>query len=219
MATSNIRAFVDQIKATGEASKKPFADLVNKSLRNVAFRAASFTPKGDPSMIEAELLTDKLALKIVTKKLKKQEGNQVIDRYGNTKLTKTGRAKKHARTTRRLIALRAKQLIARRKKVVGYLRAGWFPAVRAFGGNLRGQGVRIFSPEAKLGSATPATIRSLLGKISNRVWDKIRGRAQGTTRSEMKAALDQAVIFVTKDMRVHQENKTIEAALRKHTDK
>lgn len=199
--TTDLSAFRASLRKVLIATKKEEADIVNKALKDVAFRAASFTEKADPAKIEASLMHDKIALKMASKRLKEQSGE-----IGGK------------RVTRKLIALRARQLINRRKKVIGYARAGWFPAIRAFGGTIRGSGTaRVISPPAKLGSATPATASKLFGEIVNYVYDKMKGKASSQSRAKMEAALQKAIVFVTKDREQYAQRK-LDAILNKHSD-
>lgn len=207
------RANIAIERATGRAA----ADIVNRSLKNVAYRAAEYTPKADPVKIEASLRKDKLGLRIVTKRLKAAAGGVMVDWNGNTMLTKSGRARKQGRVTRKMIALRTRQLVARRKKVRGYLRAGWFPAIVALGGTIRGKGdLRAGVPLASLGSATPATQAKTFGQIVNRVYAKIgkgrkRSRAFGATQAAMESALLRAVAKVRRENEAYARKKTREA--------
>lgn len=198
---SDLAEFRQALQNVKAAAKKEGVVIVNGALKDVAFRAASFTPKADPAQIETSLLNDQIALKMVTKRLREQSGN-----IGGK------------RVTLKLISLRARQFIARRKKVVGYARAGWFPAVRAFGGTIRGTGgARVISPPAKLGTASLATSEKLWGEIVNYVFDKMKGKAAGHGRAMMETALQEAVRFVTKDKNEYAQRK-IDAILQAHSD-
>lgn len=199
---SEFRAALRKVRDT---TKKAEVDIVNGALKDVAFRAASFTPKANPNKIEAGLLKDKIALKMATTRLKQQSGS-----IGGK------------RVTRKLVAMRARQLIARRKKVVGYARAGWFPAIKALGGSIRGSirgsgGARVISPPSKLGTASLATANKMFGEIVNLVYDKMKGKAAGHSRAVMERALQEAIQFVTRDKEAYAQTK-INAILEKHSD-
>lgn len=199
--TADLTAFRASLRKVSAATKKEYPDIVNKALKDVGFRAASFTDKADPAKIEQDLWRDKIGLKLAARTLKQQSG-QVGGK----------------RVTRRLIALRTKQLIARRKKVVGYARAGWFAAIRAFGGTIRGSGGgRKVSPPAKLGFGTIATAGKLWGEIVNLVYDKMKGKASAQSRAKMEAALHKAIVFVTKDREEYAQRK-IDAILKRNSD-
>lgn len=204
--TSNMPEFRNALRKVVTATNKDGALIVNKALKDVAFRAMSFTPKGDPAQIEAELMRDKLALKIVSKRLKKRVGSS---------FTVGGKSKGILRVTRAQIATEARKLIEGRKRRRGFMRAGWIPAIKRHGGSIQGE--RPKSPLSKLGEAKLATPEQMSGEIANFVYDRMSGPAGGRSRAAMEAALARAVQFVAADREEYARRK-IEQTLKEHSD-
>ncbi len=205
---ASLRQFNAALRAIKEETKKDGAESLNRACRNVAFKAAEFTPKADPAKIEAELRKDKLGLKIVTKRLRARVGVS----FQTSKGARTVR-----RVTRKQIALRTRQLFAKRKKARGFLRAGWFAAILHLGGTLRGAsraGER--KPDLRWGGAKKATAGSLLAAVVNRVWDRLKGKAYGTSQAKMVGALNLAIRAVAFENEAYLKRK-IEARLRQHS--
>ena len=217
---SNLPAFIAQIKRAGAVSKKPFAAIVNRALKNVAFRAMQFTAYAEPGMIQAELYRDGLALKLAARKLSRRAGRQVVDRYGNTKVNKRGKAVRYGGATQAQIRAEATKIIQRRIASSRASRAGWIPAVRGHGGSVRGEKLRPGSSASK-GSATKATVSRLSGVIRNalvtRNWEGKRTSVENIP--EARAGLEKAIRFVTADMGSHREKKEIERALQTVSDR
>lgn len=203
MLQLDTREFTKALMEYQEATKKDSAYILNRAARNVAFRAASNTPKADPSAIESELLKDKLALKIVTKALRAKIGTSYTTAKGKVR-TVTG-------VSRRQIAIAAKRLIANRKKRRGFMRAGWFPAIKLFGGTIRGERP-LSGSKADLGGATLANPGRPIAKLYNAVYGRMTGKAGGQSRARMEQALRQAMTFVANDMRQYAREKMINTA-------
>lgn len=221
--SSNIRQFIQTVQAVGKDSKKPFAEIVNKALKNVGFRAMQFTPYADPGQIQAELYHDDMLLKIATSILKGNAGREIIDKHGNSKLTKGGRARRYRKkVTRQQIAALASKLLRIRIAGSRAARAGWIPAVRSFGGSVRGDAKQRPGTTTANGGGT----RANPGKLSGRIWNALITRSR-KTRSKVPveriigavSALDKAVKYVTADMRSHAEKRGVEAVLRKYSDR
>lgn len=208
--SNNAKRFTAALQAIARETKKDAAESLNRACRNVAFRAAELTPKADPAEIERELRNDKLALKIVTKRLRSRIGSSYETGRGNIRTIR--------RVSQRQIANAARQLIAKRKKTRGFMRAGWFASIKALGGSIRGAsrtGER--APSLKLGSATPATALRLLATVRNHSYDRLKGKAYGATKSKMIAALDRAIGIVAHENEEYVRKK-IEARHRRHSD-
>lgn len=187
------KQFDDAIELYKEATKKDMADVLNRALRNVGYRAAEFTPKKDKHVIEAELWSDKIGLKFITKKLRA--------RIGQTFKTAKGKLRTVRRVTRKQIALQTRQFIARRMKRTGFLRAGWVAALVKAGIKTSGlKGAIIADSKSSLGSGQQATPKKLYARLGNGVWGRLNGKSAATIRGVMQGALRRAMSYVAKDM-------------------
>lgn len=216
----NKSEFEASLRAVGQGVKRPFSEIVNKALKDVGFRAMQFSEFADPGKIEAELRRNQLALRIASKKLSGRRGKQKVDRFGNTKLTKGGRAQKFGRVTRVQIGRYAAKLIRRRKAGSKAVRAGWIPAVRAFGGTIRAGNAQLRPGRSTAkGYAKKATPAKLNGEIANALITRnYAGKKTNVEQIAMaQRALDQAVQYVTMDRNQHAQER-VERELRKHSD-
>lgn len=188
------------------ATKKDMAEVLNRALRNVGFRAAQYTPKESAADIEAGLRKDKIALKIATKQLKGRVGKSYTTRKGKTRTFK--------RVTRAQIGRKARSLITKRKRRRGFLRAGWIAAMIAAGI----EGVRktdtLRDGKSKIGSGKKATPSKLRAYLGNKVWGRLDGKNRGRARSTMKNALKKAMRFVADDM-IQHANKEMKQTAKK----
>ena len=216
----DLREFKRQLQAVQEGSKRDGADILNRTLRNVAFRAAQITEFAEPGKIQAELYRDKILLKMATAYVRKKAGATKVDRYGNTKLSKRGRALKHGRVTRRAIAAAANKLLRVRISRSKAVRAGWIPAIKAMGGSVRGDNGRIRSGgSASKGTARKATPRNLSGEIANALVTKNSKRKRTPVEQIRQAtyALQEAVRVVTVDLET-KARQQINRTLRRNSD-
>ena len=110
---SDMKKLHASLKAVKETSRRSFTEIINKALKDVAFRAAQFTPKTKSSVVRAGL-RPKLLSRIAAKAL----------------TAKQGKFKKSE------LAAEKKKIMARRLKGIGGVRAGWFPAIVALGGKI-----------------------------------------------------------------------------------
>jgi hypothetical protein len=203
------RHFNQAIQEYGAATNKDMADVLNRALRNVGFKTAKNTPKESAGDIEAEMRKDKKALKIATKQLR--------GRIGKTYTTKKGSIRTFKRVTRKQIGRKAKQLITKRQKRRGFLRAGWIAAMIAAGV----KGVRkgsdfIKSSGSALGSGHQAKPGKLSARLGNRVWGRLEGKAKGTTAAKMKAALTKGMQETRTDM-IHYARGRMAQTAAKHS--
>lgn len=174
------------------ATKKDAVQILNRGLRNIGYQAARFTPKKDPSTIEAELRKDKIGLKIATKQLTSRKGKKYTTKKGKTRTVK--------RVTRKQIALRTRQLINRRKKRTGFLRAGWVAALIAAGLTAPGGKVLIKDGKSKIGSGQQATPSRLFAYLGNGVYGRLNGKSAAKIRRAMELALARGMRYVAADM-------------------
>lgn len=203
------KEFEQALREYQAASKKDMADVLNRALRNVGFRAAEFTPKKDPATIDAELRKDKIGLKYIT--------NKLTGKKGTTYTTAKGRTRTIRRVTRKQIALRTRQFFARRKKKVGFLRAGWVAALVSAGIPLgRGLGRNLTKGKSTIGSGRKATPEKLMAYLGNGVWGRLNGKAASKMRTVMQSALNRAMSFVANDMKTYAKERLSKSA-KKHS--
>lgn len=198
----DLSKFRAALLAVKNQTKKPEADIVNRAMRDVAFRSASFTPKGSVSTIISTLKGGKnnLLLWLAT-----QACN---NKFGIKQWKKKDRRKM------------AQAIYKRRKSGVGALRAGWIPAIQALGGSYKGAKLRAGS--ASKGTAKKATIGKLVGIIKNAVFTQnYKGEKMGA--GSIKVSIDglrKAVQFVTSDRQAYLERKKkISKVLKENSDK
>jgi len=201
VSTSNIKAFAATLRLVAKVSKKDFVDIVNNALRDVAYRAASFTPKTTASKISQELKSGGLLPRLAALSLNRRLGK-------NPKCgPKIWGRKEH----RREMAA----ILKRRRSGVNAIRAGWIPAIQQLGGSFRGAALKPGST-ASGGIGSPATLSKLHGFIRNTVRDKnATGRVFSAAEIDVAVvALNQAIQFVTV-REIGYAQRKIEATLRK----
>ena len=72
--TADIRAFSAALRMVKEVSRKTEAEIVTKAAKDVAFRAASFTPKTTASKINSELKDSRILTALAVNALNKKHG-------------------------------------------------------------------------------------------------------------------------------------------------
>lgn len=194
MMTIDISRFQRSLREVRRVSKRSEAEIVNKALKDVAFRSASFTPKSNAAKIRGELQQNKLAIRLAVATLKKRRGkfnsNDVKDM--------------------------AARIVKARTSHVSALRAGWIPAIQKLGGNYRGAKLSQ-SGTAADGTASKATIWRLSGFIRNSIVTKnSKGRTSAGNITVLKQGLAKAIDFVTNDRETYAATK-MRAALRRIT--
>jgi hypothetical protein len=161
------RAFSKTLREYTRLSSKTAEDALNRTAKDVAIRAISKTPKADASKVRASLKASGLAYKLLKKTgLKREE-----------------------------IKKKAAALIRARVRSVGYIKAGWYKAARAFGG--RGGTTRPGGLAAQ-GSGEKATSRKLTATLIN----KTRGAVE-VSGQPLAAAIEEK----RKDMMVYIARK------------
>ncbi len=195
--TADFSRFREKMRAAALASKKDDAYIVNRTCRNVAFRAASFTPKTTAAKIRADLRRGKLLVKLAASQLKKQKG----------------------KFTRKDLADRMRRIQKSRTGNVTALRAGWAKAIIEMGGNFRGAKLRAAGSAAE-GFGRRATLAHLFAHIRNAIVTRDHsGRETGAANIPvLRIALSQAIEFVTADMEVYAMRKK-DQTLRQHSDR
>jgi len=194
-----MRRFTAALRAVKENTRKAEADIVTRAGRDVAFRAASFTPKATASAINSKVKGSGALIGLAIVALNKAPGK--------------GQWKKAD------LKLKMAAILKARKAGIGALRAGWIPAIHALGGTYRG--AKLTRGSASKGSGKRATISSLVSIIRNAVVTmNVKGKK---TSAEMisvaVAGLNRAIEFVSSDRENYVRKKLIERELRKSSDK
>lgn len=172
-------------------SKRTGAEIINKALKDVAFRAASFTPKTTFGKIRGELNNDlitKMALKWLREKGVPFNKNDVKDAKA--------------------------RIFKARMRSIGALRAGWIPAIQKFGGNYRGA-KKIEGGSASDGTAVKATPARISGLIRNAI---VTSSNKGTTHAAQIPALRRGLLkgiaYVTRDRNREAQRRMLRALQR-----
>lgn len=192
--TVDLDRFRAALRNVMTATKKTESEIVNRAARNIAFRAASFTPKAAADGISSGLKTDGLLPRLASAACNKKFG-----------LKKWGR-KQHREMM--------KAILKRRRAGVGALRAGWIPAIQALGGSYRGAKLDA-GRSAASGYAFKASANDLSALIVNNVTVvSARGKKFQADQIPLAvAALERAVNFVTEDIEgyaIKKMNETLE---------
>ncbi len=138
------RLFSQALREYQDATQKDMVVVINRAARNVAYRAAQFTPVATAAKIRADLNKDGHLKYALTSIALKKKG--------------IGKLKSPA------FAREVELFVARRIASRTFLRSGWAPAVEALGGVFRG---RKFGKGH--GWATKATLHRLVSVIANTV--------------------------------------------------
>lgn len=193
---ANVRELQQALREVMKVTTKTEAQIVNGTLKDVAFRASSFTPKTSPAKIRADLRKPGLLPALASKYLARKG-----------KFTR----EEHADYMRRIVKARASHGAA--------VRVGWFPAIIALGGNIRGSAAASFSHlgSAARGRAKKATISRLQGEIVNMIVtrDNTGKRSGGGEIGPAIRGLERAIAFVAND-RIRYAERKLKAALRKY---
>lgn len=203
------------IAAVKGATKRGRGDIVNRALKNVAFRAAQFTEKLTPDEIEEILLKDRLLLKITMKTLQREGESLPTKRKGKLKGVK--RRRKTGKITRAMISREARKIKARRRQGSGVTRAGWIPAVQKMGGSYRGAKLRAGGIASK-GQGRRATDAVPVGSIENAVTRNFTGKGGSKGRWKAEKALGRGINHVA-DENIRYAKKKIRETLRRVSDK
>lgn len=192
--TYDRKAFATAICKVVVVTKKAEADVVNKALKDVAFRAASFTPKSSMAKIRASFTKQSLA-KYAVRTLK-AKGEPV---------------------TRKSVKQMMRAIIKRKNSSIGALRAGWIPAIEALGGTYRGAKKKPGGSAAQ-GKAIRAIPARLQGMIENTIMTTSRdGRHSADEIAVSIAGLERGIEFVRQDREGYAQRK-LEQALAKASD-
>ena len=197
--TCDLTKFRAALANVALASKKPEAEIINKALKDVAFRSAQFTPKTTPAKVGSSL-PRKMLFRMAAKHLKEKQGNYT---------------KEELRAT-------AARIAKRRRSGIGGVRAGWIPAILALGGTYRGAKEKP-GGSAKKGTAKKAGAFRMAGLIRNSVITTQFSKRTNTGAGDIQFAVDalrKAVVFVTNDRQAYADRKAgVGKVLRKYSDK
>ncbi len=166
--------FIFALRAYKAATQKDEAEILNRAARNVAFRSASFSPKGNAGRIRASLTRDSHLRYALTAMALKKRG------VGALKSPE--------------FAKEVERFISRRASSANYLRAAWAKAIEELGGSFKGAKFR-----GAGGFANKATVSKLLAEVVAITSQPTTGKAAGAERIGAQA-LQEAVNFVADDM-------------------
>ena len=197
--TCDLTKFRAALANVALASKKPEAEIINKALKDVAFRSAQFTPKTTAAKVRSSLPKEML-FRMAAKHLKEKQG-----KYTKAELRAT-----------------AAKIAKRRRSGIGGVRAGWIPAILALGGTYRGAQSNPSGSAAK-GTAHKAKGSQMSGLIRNAVVTTQFSTRTNTGAGNIPFAVDalrQAIVFVTNDRNAYAERKAgVSKVLSKYSDK
>lgn len=184
---SDIPRFVRAIRNKIKVVKKTEADVINKALKDVAYRAAQFTPKSSVAKINS--ISTLILAKLAARYLKGKQGTY---------------------TKQQLQDYMLKIMKARRQRIAA-LRVGWATAIEAFGGKFRG-GVKKGSSTASAAYVLKANSQTLSGLIMNTIETHSANGVHGAGEIDVAIqALDRAIEFVTEDIEGYATKKLLEA--------
>jgi hypothetical protein len=198
----DLSKFRAALVAVKNQTKKPEADIVNRAMRDVAFRSASFTPKATASSVNSAL---------------GGKTGRVLAGLAAVACNKKYGVKKWSRVEHKEMMAK---ILKRRKSGIGALRAGWIPAIQALGGSYRG--AKLGSGSAAKGTAKKATINNLVGVIKNAVFTRnYKGEKTGVGNIAVASdALGKAIRFVVNDRQTYLDRKRgIAKVLKANSDK
>lgn len=162
------------LRAYKAATKKDCVDVLNRAAKNVAFRASSFTPKGQANRIRRDLMRDPRLRYALTSIILKKRG---IGRLPSPQFQKE-----------------VDKFVSRRASSAGYLRAGWAKAIIELGGTFRGAKFK-----GAGGFANRALVNKLLADIVNTTTHANAASVKGAELIGSEA-LQKAIAFVAEDM-------------------
>lgn len=171
----DVSQFQRALKEYGEATGKDGAEILNRAGRNVAYRAAQFTPIAGVAKIRRALMSDpNLRYALTSIALRKTGGKQIL------------RSPEFKKAVERFVS--------RRISSSRYLRAAWANAIEKMGGSFRG---RRFKGTG--GGARPATLHKLLTELVAQTIQPDDRHARSAENVGIKP-LQEAIDFVAKDM-------------------
>jgi hypothetical protein len=210
------------LHAVMRETKKAEVDIVNKALKDVGFKSMQYTKFADPGLIQAQLYRDDILIKMAARRVAKRAGTVKLNRFGTSRLTKTGKESKFGRATRSAIKVEAGKMLRRAVKSSKALRAGWIRGLHRIGAQVRGAGKLNPSGSASRGTGEKATINRLVGFIENALVTRARATGRSTrveNIGEAVKALNRAIREVSSDREDYARKKMIDNVLKKHSDR
>lgn len=169
--TSDLRK---SLRAYKIATGHDWVYILNKKIRDIAFRAASNTPKGNANRIRRDLMRDKHLRYALTSLELKKKG---IGALPSPQFQKA-----------------VNSFVARRASSANYLRAGWAKAIEDLGGVFKGAKFK-----GAKGFANKATFNSLVALVVNSTSHPDAASVQGAELVGSQA-LKKAIQDVVDDM-------------------
>lgn len=179
--------FLFALRAKKAAVNGAYPDILNKAALNVAFRASSYTPKGDSNKIRASLMRDPHLRYALTALQLKKRG------VGALKAPEFAKA--------------VERFVSRRASSANYLRAAWAQAVQNLGGTFRGAKFA----GANEGFANKATVTRLIAEIVA-VLNQPTAAKAASAEDVLQRAVQSALDFVADDMLEYAQRKLAQAA-------
>lgn len=168
----------------GEATRKDEREILNRAGRNLAARAIQFTQKATVAKIKADLRRNRNAIRATVIRLRRAG----VSIRGMSR-------ERFGKEVQKTINLRARS--------AGYVAAGWFKALEAFGGARRKVSPR---GKAAKGFGKKATLTSMVAVLANY-----------STGAEQVggAAFQRAIDFVADDMLLYAQRVMTQTAARR----
>lgn len=170
----DVSQLIFAFRAYKAATKKDEVEIVNRASRNIAYRASSFTPKGQANKIRRDLMSDPHLRYALTSIILKKRG---VGRLPSPQFQKE-----------------VDKFVSRRASSANYLRAGWAKAIVDLGGTFRGAKFR-----GAGGFANKAIISRIIAEIVNTTTHSTAASVQGAELIGNEA-LQKAIAFVSEDM-------------------
>jgi len=201
--TAQVRKITEAMGLYAKATRKDSEAILNRFMKNVTIYASSKTPKANPTRIEGQLRRV-LGHRIATakgKRLKKPKPITVPTSLARAIVLKRLRDAGKPLPSSAEITRLSEALVKSRLRGVGFSKAGFIPALRAFGAPISKAGAKQFGPDRGSGQkATPASLRAQLINSAPEI-EAIAG-----------PALAAAVREATVDMMTYAKRKLAERA-------
>jgi hypothetical protein len=192
-ATANLPRFKKAIERAIKETSKTSAEVLTRTARNVAFRAAQFTPSTTATKIQRDLRRNDLLPKLASRNLKRRQG----------------------KFTRQEHQMEMQRILTRRRSGARALRVSWAAAIMDLGGSFRGGRPRA-GGSAEKGFGRKATPYTLVSHIRSAVvtTNAFGQRTDASDIPMLQTALNRAVEFVTADMEIYAAKKARETERR-----
>jgi hypothetical protein len=186
-AKTNIDGFVFALRAKKAACQRTMPDILNHALRDVAFRAASYTPKANAARIRADLMSDPHLRYALTSIVLRKKGIRALKKPE--------------------FAAAVARFVSRRASSAAYLRSAYAKVIEQLGGSFKGAHFR----GAAEGFANEATAGKLIAQMVTILSQPSSQQAASAERIGIEA-INKALNFVAQDMIEYAQRKLAEAA-------